>query len=384
MRKFVKISFVILNVFFLVAMLCSTMAGKVAPSKFIGFSMAGYLYLYLAVANLGFVIFWLCFGSKWFLMSLVAILLRFSFLPLYFQVGGTDEIGDDEFMLSHNIRVMTFNVNHFRGEETDASTVDSNMLHFLEMVDSESPDVLALQEYAGAGNEVDLTEALKSRGYVYSTSANSKGRMVGEVIFSRLPFVGTECVKMGSIVYADLLWTFCNYDDVMLADTVRIYCLHLHSYGLDDSDQQEIQQIKSGNLDSTTGRSTYHKFHTTILSHEEEWNTLEPLLESHNRMTVLAGDFNDPPASYVYQRGRKYFKDSYCEAGQGFSTTYHGDFSSRKHGIFPSFRIDMILHSPDMKAWTYKRIKSVISDHYPIIVALIQSDKCEPRSVTTE
>ena len=84
----------------------------------------------------------------------------------------------------------------------------------------------------------------------------------------------------------------------------------------------------------------------------------------------MAGDFNETPASYFYHQCRPYLKDSYCEAGQGFSTTYHGSFTRSRNATFPAFRIDMVLHTTDMEAISYKRIKSEMSDHYPVIVTL--------------
>jgi endonuclease/exonuclease/phosphatase (EEP) superfamily protein YafD len=75
---------------------------------------------------------------------------------------------------------------------------------------------------------------------------------------------------------------------------------------------------------------------------------------------IIAGDFNDTPASYIYQQATKMLCDPYVEQGRGFGTTYHGPY--------PAFRIDYILHSEDIKALSYKRIKTNISDHYPIVV----------------
>ena len=54
--------------------------------------------------------------------------------------------------------------------------------------------------------------------------------------------------------------------------------------------------------------------------------------------------------------------DPYVNQGRGFGTTYHGPF--------PAFRIDYILHSHDFESLSYKRVKTNISDHYPIVVQL--------------
>lgn len=360
MKKILKTILLVLNILVLLVMLGSTMAGLVAPSRFIGFSLLSYGYLYLVLLNVVFVVVWLLMGSKWFLLSLAGILVRVGFLPLYFQVGGSDQVDDAE---NRYLKVMTFNAHHFRGVENTWNFNDSNMLDFIRIVEDEKPDVLALQEYLVKSDTLDLTERLNMLGYVHNTSGNERGSTRGLVVFSKMPIVNKVCLRSNSKLYVDLLW-----DD----DTVRLFNLHLDSYHLDDTDKKQIHDLSHGNVDSTTGRSTMHKFRETILAHEMEWDTLKPLFDSSGRLTIVAGDFNDTPASYFYQQCRKLFVDSYCEVGQGFSTTYHGVFT--RGATFPAFRIDMVLHTSDLEAVAYRRLKSGISDHYPVVVTLGKVD----------
>ena len=359
MKRFFRTILLILNAIALLLMLGSTMAGVVPPSKFIGFSLLSYGYLYFLLLNVVFIIIWLMLSSKWFLLSLAGILLRMSFIPLFFQVGGTDKVDDDDGQPM--LKVMSFNAHGFRGSEMGDFTVkDSNMLEFIQILEEEQPDVLVLQEYVNRGDTVILSDRLGRMGYRHKISAEGRP-FSGEIIFSKLPTVYADGWCDVDKFYADMLWN---------DDTVRIYCLHLDSYHLDQSDHKQIHDISHGNVDSTMGRSTFRKFRETILTHEQEWETIQPFFESRDRMTVVAGDFNDMPASYLYQQFRKLFVDSYCEAGLGFSTTYHGDF--RTLAAFTAFRIDMVLHTPDLQAIAYKRIKSDISDHYPILVTLVK------------
>ena len=59
MKKIINTILLILNAVALLLMLGSTMAGVVPPSKFIGFSLLSYGYLYLVLLNVLFVIVWL-------------------------------------------------------------------------------------------------------------------------------------------------------------------------------------------------------------------------------------------------------------------------------------------------------------------------------------
>lgn len=359
MTRIFKAIFLTLNVLVLILLLASTLAGVVPPSKFICFSLLSYGYLYFLVINVVFILIWLLLSSKWFLLSLVGILLRMSFIPLYFQVGGNDKIAVDDDSGAQYLKVMTFNAHGFRGVELSNGINDSNVLAFIKIVEEERPDVLLMQEYFSSGKKVRLADSLSKMGYIHQTSGFENGTITINAIFSKLPVVMAERIEGHSYFYADLLWG---------DDTLRLYNLHLNSYQLDETDQKQIHDISHGNLDKSTGRTTLRKFRETILAHEMEWHTLSNYFEGRDNMTIVAGDFNDTPASFFYQCCRKSLVDSYCEAGQGFSTTYHGVFTRR--ASFPAFRIDMMLHTDDMEAVAYRRIKSDISDHYPIVVTL--------------
>lgn len=363
--KILKIIILIFNIAALLLLLGSTAAGLVPPSRFMGFSLLSYAYLYLLIINVVFIVLWLLLSSKWFLLSLAGIVLRYSFLPLYFQVGGTEAAPDEVAGSPEVLKVMTYNVHHCVGTGLDSkvqkSRIDSNMVELLRIVGEEKPDVISIQEFRKQGDTVNLVNRMKGLGYKYIAVAHGVKDISDEVVFSRVPIVDTVTVDGHSKYYVNLL---------VGGDTVHLYNLHLNSYGLDEKDQKNIHDISHGNVDSLAGRSTIHKFTSTILAHEKEWGILKASLESHGGRVVVTGDFNETPASYFYQQCRRLLVDSYCEVGQGFSTTYHGSFTRQRTGTFPAFRIDLILHSADIKALSYKRIKSDVSDHYPVIVEL--------------
>jgi endonuclease/exonuclease/phosphatase family metal-dependent hydrolase len=75
---------------------------------------------------------------------------------------------------------------------------------------------------------------------------------------------------------------------------------------------------------------------------------------------IVCGDFNDPPFAYTYNHISDDLKDSFRESGKGTGKTYHGD-------IYPSFRIDYILHNSNFNSYGHNIYTDLkISDHYPI------------------
>ena len=78
--------------------------------------------------------------------------------------------------------------------------------------------------------------------------------------------------------------------------------------------------------------------------------------------SIICGDFNDTPISYVYAQMRRGMKDAFASTGFGPGITYHEDFFW--------FRIDNIMHSPNLKSYRAKVDKVPYSDHYPLTTFL--------------
>ena len=221
-----------------------------------------------------------------------------------------------------------------------------------EKMDALQPDVLCLQEFFRT-RHVPVADSIRKRGYKYHYGVHRTNVASPLILFSRYPIVQVHDMDKQS--------KFC-VDIEKDGHEMRVCCVHLDSYQLTDSDLKGFEQLSHAKPDSNTHR-LLRKFKETTLQHEKEWKEeLLPMVEASNIPFVLMGDFNDTPASYIYQQAKDYLRDPYVEQGRGFGTTYHGPY--------PAFRIDYILHSPDLEALSYKRVKTNISDHYPIVVVL--------------
>jgi len=348
MRKFFRTILLIINLLFVIAMLVSTLAGVIPPSKIWWVSILSYGYFILLLANIVFIIIWLCLSRWEFLISVAAIAIRYAFVPLFFQVGGTLEVAPND----NTLKVMAFNTHSFTGLDSDTlMTRDSGAVLFLEMLDEEQPDVMSLQE-CYVGGRVNLLDSFMARGYVHHYGVHGNNTRSPLVLYSRYPFSHVYNMHDPAKFYVDIEKN---------GHQVRVCCVHLDSYQLDNEDLRSFEQLSHAQYDSTSTHKLLHKFKETTRCHEQEWNEdLKPLVENSTIPVIIAGDFNDTPASYIYQQATKLLSDPYVEQGRGFGTTYHGPY--------PAFRIDYILHTDDIKALSYKRLKTNISDHYPIVV----------------
>lgn len=349
MKKILCIILLIINLIAAAALILSTLAGAVEPSRMAVISILSYGYFIFLLANVVFIIIWL-FLSRWeFLVSVAAIAVRFSFVPLFFQVGGTLDVEPED----NTLKILTLNAHSFKGLDNDTlMTADSGALMFLELLDREQPDVMCLQEFFRP-KHVSLVDSIEARGYQYHYGVHGSNTRSQAILFSRCKMLKGYDMDRKSKFYADIEKN---------GHTVRVCCVHLDSYQLDEDDLESFENLSHAKADSTTHR-LMKKFAETTRQHEREWKEeLKPLVEESSVPLIIAGDFNDTPASYIYQQATDLLSDPYVEQGRGFGTTYHGPY--------PAFRIDYILHSHDLEALSYKRIPSAISDHYPIVVTL--------------
>ncbi len=349
MKKLLRIILLIINLIVAGTLILSTLAGVVEPSRMAIVSILSYGYFIFLLMNVVFIIIWL-FLSRWeFLVSVAAIAVRFSFVPLFFQVGGTLDVAPED----NTLKILTLNAHAFDGVDSDTvMKADSGAILFLELIDREQPDVMCLQEFFRP-KHVSVVDSLEARGYTYHYGVHGSNTRSQAILFSRCKMLKGYAMDRKSKFYADLEKN---------GKTVRVCCVHLDSYQLTDDDLESFENLSHAKTDSSTHR-LMKKLAETTRQHEREWKEeLKPLVEGSTIPLVIAGDFNDTPASYIYQQATDLLADPYVEQGRGFGTTYHGPY--------PAFRIDYILHSRDLEALSYKRITSPISDHYPIVVTL--------------
>ena len=82
---------------------------------------------------------------------------------------------------------------------------------------------------------------------------------------------------------------------------------------------------------------------------------------------IVCGDFNDTPVSYAYNTLSKKLTDTFLESGTGWGKTYIG--------VFPSYRIDYILHSKYFQSYEFTTHKEKLSDHYAISCKIVPQKK---------
>jgi endonuclease/exonuclease/phosphatase family metal-dependent hydrolase len=94
----------------------------------------------------------------------------------------------------------------------------------------------------------------------------------------------------------------------------------------------------------------------------EQVNIVLEHIEKSPFISIVCGDFNDTPMSYTYHMLSKGRKDTFKEAGEGFSGTYSF--------LWPLLRIDYILVPEAYTVYEHITFKEKYSDHYPVISSI--------------
>lgn len=349
--KVIRVILLVLNILAALGLIATTLAGVVSPSRSLLPSVLAYGYLPMLGVNILFLLMWLFMGKWHFLISTVAIVARFSFVGFFFQLSGNSTVPPAE-EHPEMVTIMSYNLHCFGGDGFESTPKDSVVMDFLDLLREEQPQVLCLQEY-GTVKGMSVTDSLELMGYNHffgSKGSNTNPQQT--VVFSKLPITFVKKIDQQKVLVEIL-----NGDNPF-----RLICVHMDSYAFDRDDHNDIEQMTHLKIDSSS-RRTLGKIKETILRHETEWNEqLLPLVSDCSLPLVMAGDMNDIPASYLYCQITRHLSDTYCDEGFGFCSTYNGSF--------PRFRIDMVFHSEEFTTLSYRRIKTPISDHYPVIVSL--------------
>jgi endonuclease/exonuclease/phosphatase family metal-dependent hydrolase len=329
----------------------------VNPEKSWFFAFFGLGYPFLLLGNLLFVVFWILKKKKFFLVPLIAILIGWSYISSLMQISlkKTDlaKIEEPVFsIISYNVRL--FDVYDWNKEENTSGKI-------FEFINSQSPDFICFQEYYtkpnGQISESKVLELLHSDygAHINYTNENSKSNY-GIATYSRYPIVNRGVIQFSNSTNSSI------YTDIVFdSDTVRIFNCHLQSIRFNRDNYSFISNSKELNDEQRIKeiRDISSRLRDAFVKRAGQAKILSQHIKNSPYPVIVCGDFNDVPVSYTYQIIKEDLNDSFTEAGTGIGNTYLGKF--------PSFRIDYILHSDDIKCVDYDIPRVELSDHYPVI-----------------
>jgi endonuclease/exonuclease/phosphatase family metal-dependent hydrolase len=257
--------------------------------------------------------------------------------------------------------VMTHNT-HLMGYY-DGENAKKNRDAVLSEIQNVKPNILCLQEcYWNTKGGDFLSEQSRNnilRDYSVherTTHVLSDGGRFGLLIFTNYPVV-----SRGQVPFENEVNNFCIYVDVLVgSDTIRIYNAHLQSFRLKKKSLELFDEKIDMNEIQNESKPLLVQLYRSSLKRSKQVDVLAAHIESCRFKVILAGDFNDTPISYTYNRLTRILTDGFKEGGSGIGTTYKGPLFG--------LRIDYIMHSKGLSVRNYKTSDAGFSDHHPIIV----------------
>lgn len=341
------------NVATIVVMLLVGFSDLFAPESFPALANVGLLFPVFLVINLGFLLFWLLFRSKYALIPFLGFVISFvpvrKYMPL--NIEGKAPKGC--------IKVLSYNTWNF-GDQTEDAEGTNICLAYLQEQDA---DIVCLQEAMPNARNVQQIDSMLNPLYAYQDTTIHPNGGTCLMLLSKYPILWKERIPYESKGNMSVAYRLRVKDqDVLLINN------HLESTGLSLEDRRQFKNLVIGKLRKDTAEETSKllvvKLAEATRKRAPEAEAVANYIERHKRESViLCGDFNDGPISYAHRTIAKHLTDCYIASGNGPGISYHHS------GFF--VRIDNIMCSDDWKPYECKvDDKIAVSDHYPIICKL--------------
>ena len=331
----------LISILAIVGLTGAYLAPYINPNSFVIPSLLGLAYPYWLIANIVLLLYWTARWQKKALVLLAVILLG---IPTFMTYYGTNK--EEEHSPGHNLELMSYNVRYF--DMYKWSKKKDTREKLFDFLGAYKGDIVCLQEFPSNNTVISLLEIIRNLvSYRY--------RYINKdmAIFSRLPII-----KSGRIEFDKKYSSSCIWCDIKLpGDTIRVYSIHLESYRFGKEDRKAVQNMTTNGAKNIANKLITANKNRALQAEQIKRHTLKSPYK-----VIICGDFNDTPLSYTYREIRDGLNDSFIDKGRGLGNTYIGEF--------PSFRIDYILHSPEIETLSYTRNNIVLSDHYPITCKL--------------
>lgn len=342
--RYISMMFLIIQIVLTIFTLVALWGGEVPPAGNTARAMLVYILPLLIASNAAMMVYWLI-RRMWILSAIpvLTILFCIPYIGTLYQLRGLPADGD-----AHSgIKIATYNVAAFNRETSGFMAQD-----ILSEMKKQRVDVLCMQEYSDASGDKKNSDNYKEY-FPYMAMGNHD-----MVIYSRYPIKGNKNIPFeesnNSAMWVDI--------DVN-GRQIRVMNVHLETTGFNRTLhkaaklQMQGKQIESNSLI----KAIYNNYTLGMIIRAGQAVTVANEKRNSPIPTVVCGDFNDIPYSYVYNVMLGDMVDGFKECGSGLMNTYRGK---------KAVRIDYIFHDKELKGITYYKQNLTYSDHNPVFMKI--------------
>lgn len=354
MRKIVKWILKILSLVCAVLLLGAYASRYISPANFWPLSFLGLIFPLILGVSILFLILLLVSRSKASIILIGVILLGWTPIKETLRL----QSGSDKKEAAEGIKIMSYNVRIFDNFKWSGKENSGQLM--LDFVAEKKPDIVCFQEFMvkthGDFGIFSIKEKLDFAPYVYTRYSSTQIRSrAGLAIFSKYPIINKEEEYQTN---DGLLYIFA--DIKVKDDTIRVFNSHLASYHLNQDQINLIDSLITNNPreKKTEYMEIVRNMKTAYVTRATQAIKLNQAISESPYPVIIAGDFNDTPVGYSYNKISENLDDAFVKSGNGLGATY-------KQFMLP-LRIDYLLCDPEIKTSGYKNHNLKLSDHRPI------------------
>lgn len=341
------------NIATIALMLATCLSTYLSPVAYPKVSQAGLLFPVFLGIDILFVLIWLLVSWRWAVLPLLGVLACWGYVRDYCPVNFPDDAQQEGGLL-----VMSYNVAYLW--EDEEQHLDGR--RSVEYIAGSNADIIFIQECAQSGEVYDmLMHKMDSLGY-HTKSWDSF------CMFSKWPFVGDIVYRTSDELYnGSIAWLIDIGGDTTLVvnnhlQSARISMDEKREYGnaIDSYDRYRIE---------ASGKILLSRLSHAAAERAAQTDSVCDIVRRNAGYDIIvAGDHNDTPVSYTYQRISSLLTCAFRESGNGLGISFVGKG-------FP-VRIDHIFVSSGLKTRsTYVDTRIQASDHRPILTRVYKSAK---------
>ena len=347
--------------------LAGAFAGDASPEGFKLMPFIGLVLPILLLANVASAIYWTVRWRCWVFIPLIAILGNWGYLPRVLQFPLFDSASQpntESSFLKKNERdtesaltIATYNVNSFNHEHTGFSC--KQIAAYMKEL---GVDIFCFQEF-GINHEFgidSLRTVLSEWPYYYVPSSPAGESLLQLAVFSRYPIKEKQLVTYPNSNNCSL---WCDID--INGQTIRLFNNHLQTTEVSRNKRKLEKELRADDTDRAerAALTLADGLHENFKKRAAQAEHINQLISDSPYPTLVCGDFNSLPSSYVYQtvKGEK-MNDGFQTCGHGYMYT----FRYFKHLL----RIDYILHSSEFQGVDYFSPDLEYSDHNPVVMRM--------------
>lgn len=313
----------------------------------------GLYFVPIALLNILLFILGILLRRATFLICLVALVPTLIYSDQFLKIGNEQQVSERD-----GVKIMTYNVGGFRAFGKGVSNTDV-VQRVTSLIEEQNPDIVCIQE-CRVRDTAKLNTVLPGN-YPYRHFHFFRGKSYfGNVTLSRFPIVGQE-----TVTFPKSTNLFLRSDIKLGEGTVSVFNCHLESYSI--SFTSVVKKLSNRDQFADEFILLHEHIRDASLKRTEQVDKLAGMSAGSPYPSIICGDFNDTPVSYAYHTLSKDRKDSFAEAGSGFSSTYSA--------LWPILRIDYVLVPDGVDVLEHSVTRIGLSDHYPVTTKIVLNDE---------